>query len=68
MTRSGTTCRYKSENTAIGTLTGGTPATIDIEGKLLPDGGSPLCGEELYPLTGSFKVTSPSSLFVDRKS
>lgn len=65
MTRLGTTCRYKSENTVLGTLTGGTPATVDLEGKLLPDGGSPLCGEEEYPLTGSLKVTSPSSLFVD---
>ncbi len=68
LTRLGTTCRYKSENTDIGTLTGGTPATIHIEGKLLPDGGSPLCGEEAYPLTGSIKVTSPTSLFVDSAS
>lgn len=68
LTRSGTTCRYKSDKTVIGTITGGTPATIDIEGKLPPDGGSPLCGEEGYPLTGSLKVTTPTSLFVDKAS
>lgn len=65
MTRLGTTCRYKTQNTHLGTLTGGTPATIDIEGKLPFHSGSPLCGEEAYPLTGSFKVTSPGSLYVD---
>ena len=65
MTRSGLTCRYKTENTDIGTLTGGSPATIDIEGKLPFHSGSPLCGEEAYSLTGSLKLTSPSSLYVD---
>jgi hypothetical protein len=66
MTRLGTTCRYKTENTAIGTITGGSPATIDVEGKLPFHSGSPLCGTEAYPLTGSYKVASPSSLFVDK--
>jgi hypothetical protein len=65
MTRLGTTCRYKTEHTHLGTLTGGSPATIDIEGKLPFHSGSPLCGEEAYPLTGSFKLTSPGSLYVD---
>lgn len=65
MTRLGTTCRYKTENTTLGTLTGGSPATIDIEAKLPLHSGSPLCGEEAYSLTGSLKVTSPSSLYVD---
>lgn len=68
MTRLGTTCRFRSENTDLGTITGGSPATVHLEGKLLPDGGSPLCGEEAYSLTGSFKVASPSSLFVDKNS
>ncbi len=66
LTRLGTSCRFKSENTDLGAITGGSPATIDLEGQLLPDGGSPLCGEEAYPLTGSLKVASPGSLFVDR--
>jgi phage baseplate assembly protein gpV len=66
MTRLGTTCRYKSESTQIGTITGGSPATIDIEGKLPFHSGSPLCGTEAYPLTGSYKVTSPSGLYVDK--
>jgi len=65
LTRSGTTCRYKSANTHLGTITGGSPATIDIEGKLPFHSGSPLCGEEAYALTGTLKVTSPSSLYVD---
>src|SRR6188472_3833403 len=66
MTRLGTTCRYKTENTKLGTLTAGAPATIDIEAKLPFDGGSMLCGEEAYSLTGGFKVTSPSALYVDK--
>jgi hypothetical protein len=66
LTRLGTICRYKAENTDIGTITGGTPATIDIEGKLPFHSGSPLCGTEAYPLTGSYKVTSPGSLYIDK--
>lgn len=65
MTRLGTTCRYKTENTTLGTLTGGSPATIDIEAKLPFHSGSPLCGEEAYSLTGSLELTGPGSLYVD---
>ncbi len=65
-TRLGTTCRYKSANTHLGTLTSGSPATIHIEGTLPFHSGSALCGEEAHPLTGSFKVTSPTSLFADQ--
>lgn len=65
LTRSGTTCSYKTDSTDLGTITAGSPATIDIEGKLPFHGGSALCGTEAYPLTGSFKVTSPSALYVD---
>lgn len=66
MTRLGTTCRYKSASTHLGTITGGSPATMHVEGKLPFHSGSPLCGEEAYSLTGSFEATSPSALFVDK--
>lgn len=68
MTRSGTTCRYITDDTHLGTITGGSPATIHLEGTLPFHSGSALCGEEAYPLTGSLKVTSPTSLFVDKAS
>lgn len=64
-TRLGVICRYKTENTLLGTITGGWPATIDIEAKLPFDGGSPFCGEQAYSLTGSFKLSGPSPLYVD---
>lgn len=66
MTRLGTICRYKTENTKLGTITGGSPATIHIEAKLPFHSGNALCGTEAYSLTGSFKVTSPGSLYVDK--
>lgn len=66
MTRLGTTCRYKSADTHLGTLTGGSPATMHIEGNLPFHSGSSLCGTEAYPLTGSYKVTSPGGLYVDK--
>ncbi|HEU4738612.1 MAG TPA: hypothetical protein VFS54_05965 [Solirubrobacterales bacterium] len=66
MTRLGTTCRYKTSSTHLGTITGGSPATIDLEGKLPFHSGSGLCGTEAYPLTGSYKITSPSALYVDK--
>jgi hypothetical protein len=68
MTRFGTPCRYKTNKTHLGTITGGSPATLHIEGKIPFHSGSSLCGEEAYPLTGSLKVTSPSALFVDTAS
>jgi hypothetical protein len=67
MTRLGTTCRYKSDSTYLGALTGGSPATIDIEGNLPFHSGSPLCGTESYPLTGSLKLSNPNSLYVDNE-
>lgn len=66
MTRLGTICRYRTENTKLGTLTGGSPATIHLEVNLPFHSGNALCGTEAYPLTGSLKVTSPGSLYVDK--
>jgi hypothetical protein len=70
MTRFGVTCRYKAENTDIGTLTGskatGGTATIDLSGTLpVHSGSSFLCGETSHTLTGSLSVGTPDYLDVD---
>jgi len=65
MTRFGVSCRYATNATKLGTLTGGLPATIDIEAAIPFHGGSSLCGSGTTSLTGSYKLTSPTSLFVD---
>lgn len=72
-TRFGVTCRYKTEATDIGTLTGsketGGTATIDLSGKLpLHSGSSFLCGETSNALTGSYKVGTPDYLDVDSEA
>jgi hypothetical protein len=64
-TRSGTTCRYLTNETDLGSLTGGSPATIHLEGALPFHSGSPVCGGKPASWTGSFKVNSPTALFVD---
>jgi len=64
-TRFGITCRYATSNTTIGTITGGSPATLDASGSLPFHSGSPLCGEGATTSTGSYKLTSPSTLLVD---
>jgi hypothetical protein len=68
-TRFGITCRYKTENTDIGTLTAskttGATATIDLSGGLPFHSGSGLCGESATSLTGSLSVVTPDYLDVD---
>lgn len=66
-TRLGITCRYATSSTAVGTLTGGAPATIDISASIPFHSGSPLCGSGSTAWTGSYKVVSPESLIVDEK-
>jgi len=65
-TRLGVTCNYATSATKLGTITGGTPATIHLEA-LIPvhSGSSGLCGTGTAKLEGSYKLTSPESLFVD---
>jgi hypothetical protein len=68
-TRFGITCRYKTENTDIGTLTaskatGGT-ATIDLSIALPFHSGSFLCGEGATTTTGSYTVGTPDYLDID---
>ena len=60
----GFSCTFTTSNTDIGTITGGTPATIDVSYKVPRTGDSFLCGTT-GEWTGSYKVVSPSTLLVD---
>jgi hypothetical protein len=64
-TRFGVSCRYQTNNTDIGTVTSGTPATLHIAASIPFHSGSIFCGSGATAWTGSYKVTSPASLFVD---
>lgn len=52
------TCRYKTEETNIGTFTGGNPAQLHVEAAIPFHGGSGLCGGETALLTGAWKSSS----------
>jgi hypothetical protein len=56
-------CVFSTNNTKIGTLTGGTGATLDIAGNIPRTGGSFFCGSS-GEWTGNYSVTSPSYLAV----
>ncbi|MGN6215384.1 MAG: hypothetical protein ACTHN7_00280 [Solirubrobacterales bacterium] len=66
----GVECIYETNETEIGTLTGskttGSNATLDIKATIPRTGGSGgvFCGSSA-PLTGSLKITSPTTLNVD---
>jgi hypothetical protein len=68
-TRFGLTCRYKTEATHVGTLTGskdtGATATIDLNGKLPFHSGGSFCGEAPTSFTGSYSIGTPDYLDVD---
>ncbi|HEY8502554.1 MAG TPA: hypothetical protein VIL21_07690, partial [Solirubrobacterales bacterium] len=67
LTGLGITCIYTTNGTQIGTLTGSnsTKAKLDLEGSSIPrTGGSIYCGSS-GELTGSYTVTTPSTLYVD---
>lgn len=64
-TRFGITCRYVTNNTTIGTVTGGTHATLHIEASIPFHSGSSLCGTGATKWTGSYKVTSPTNVTID---
>jgi hypothetical protein len=54
------TCRYSTNNTHIGTVTGGSPsATLHIEGSIPFHSGGGLCGEGASRWTGSYTTTRP---------
>jgi hypothetical protein len=66
-TRLGVTCVYETSATKLGTITGGTPATVHLEASLSINTkeSSGLCGSGTAKLEGSYKLSSPESLFVD---
>jgi hypothetical protein len=58
-TRFGVTCNYETKNTSIGTITGGNPATIDIQGSIpIAAGSSFLCGSGNSKWEGRYVATS----------
>jgi len=56
----GVSCRYKTNNTDIGTLTGGNPATLDIEAIVPPGPGNPLGCPDHLVWKGDYTFTTPS--------
>jgi len=62
-TRFGVTCNYETNNTTIGTVSGGNPATLNIEGNIpIAAGSSFLCGSGNAKWSGSYVTTA--ALFV----
>ncbi|HEX5990077.1 MAG TPA: hypothetical protein VFY75_07685 [Solirubrobacterales bacterium] len=60
----GINCLYETSNTDVGTLTGGTPAKIDVDSALIPrTGDSVFCGSS-GEWTGSYTVATPANLQV----
>jgi hypothetical protein len=59
-TRLGVTCVYTTNNTSIGTLTGGNPAVLTIEGgiPIVPGESSALCGSGNGKWEGKYETTS----------
>jgi hypothetical protein len=59
-TRLGVTCVYQTNNTTIGTVTGGNPATLKIEASIPINTGesSGLCGTSAASWEGSYVTTS----------
>lgn len=65
----GITCRYKTLNTDIGTLTGskttGSTATFDISASIPFHSGSIFCGTAAAAWTGNYLITGPDNLDID---
>ncbi|HEU4461285.1 MAG TPA: hypothetical protein VFR75_01710, partial [Solirubrobacterales bacterium] len=66
-TRFGVKCVYETSATKLGTITGGSPATIDIEASIPINVGesSGFCGTGAAKLEGAYKLSSPEALYVD---
>ena len=56
-------CGYVTENTDVGTITGGKPATFDISAKIRRHSGPAICGTE-GTWEGNYKVTVPGELYI----
>ncbi|HEU4737915.1 MAG TPA: SGNH/GDSL hydrolase family protein [Solirubrobacterales bacterium] len=66
-TRLGVTCIFETNNTKIGTLTSGNPATLHLEASLpVGSGSSGLCGTKAAKWEGSYVTTS--ALYVEAGS
>jgi hypothetical protein len=58
-TRFGVVCNYETNNTPIGTVTGGATATLDIEASIpLAEGSSSFCGSGNAKWEGNYVTTS----------
>jgi hypothetical protein len=59
-------CVYSTNNTALGTITGGEEAELDLSATLPRTGGSSgaFCGSTA-PWTGRYKITKPKPLIAD---
>jgi hypothetical protein len=76
-TRFGVNCRYKTENTDVGTFTDShktahepgkdTTATMDIHGLIPFHSGSFLCGSGATTWEGSYIVNTPDRLYIDQE-
>jgi len=55
----GVSCIFKTNNTDIGTFTGGNPGTFDINGTIPQSGGGFLCPENGI-WSGAYKATTPA--------
>jgi hypothetical protein len=58
------TCRYLTSNTSIGTLTGGNPATLDIEASIPFHSGGGLCGSGNSAWSGKYVATT--AIYLDK--
>lgn len=58
----GVSCLYRGAD--LGTLTGGSPATMDINAEVERSGGSFLCPTQAR-LTASYNITEPKPLYVE---
>jgi len=52
------TCRYATSNTSIGTVTGGSPATLDISASIPFHSGGGLCGSGASAWSGNYTTTA----------
>jgi hypothetical protein len=57
------TCRYATSSTPLGTLTGGSPATLDITTGIPFHSGGGLCGSGSSALSG--KLVTTGAIYVD---
>jgi hypothetical protein len=66
-TRFGISCRYATNNTTIGTLVGGSTATINLSASIPFHSGSVFCGSGATSWTGSYIINTPDSLYVEKQ-